>query len=215
MTGGTNGRRQTCPSFYTELARLDDRDFTAVREAERLALKNVRNPSQIGMVVTLDTDHVFSADIHPPGKDTIGKRMSIMSKNMILGQSSVVFTGPLFKNATINGNKISVEYEANSLGGGLMIKDVYGQSSGGTLKEFEIAGANGIFSSSTATINRINNPSRKHPLPFHPRCMCVMRIVWHLNILICSIMRDFRPVRLHRSINDRKPVIVCQVELLK
>jgi sialate O-acetylesterase len=145
------------PFFYAQLARYTVSDFTAVREAQRLALTNVTNPSKIGMVVTLDTDHQISTNIHPPGKDTVGKRMSLMAKNMILGQSSVVFTGPLFKNATINGNKMIVEFEANSLGGGLMIKDVYGQTSGGTLREFEIAGANGIFTSATATINQSNN----------------------------------------------------------
>ncbi|MEC0267785.1 RICIN domain-containing protein [Paenibacillus anseongense] len=145
------------PFFYTQLARLSDRDFTAVREAQRLALTSVTNPSQIGMVVTMDTDHGKSTDIHPPGKDTIGKRMFLMAKNMILGQSSVVFTGPLFKKANMNGNKISVEFEANSLGGGLMIKDVYGQTSGGSLREFEIAGMDGIFTSATAVINPLNN----------------------------------------------------------
>ncbi|MCY9656824.1 sialate O-acetylesterase [Paenibacillus anseongense] len=145
------------PFFYAQLARFKRGDFMAVREAQRLALKNVTNKTKLGMVVTLDTDLGFSNDLHPPNKDIVGKRMSLMAKNMILGQSSVVFTGPLFKSATINGNKINVEFEANSIGGGLMIKDVYGQTSGGTLKEFEIAGSNGIFTSATAVINPSNN----------------------------------------------------------
>ncbi|GGI44783.1 9-O-acetylesterase [Paenibacillus marchantiophytorum] len=145
------------PFFYAQLARNKNSDFTAVRESQRLTLTNVTNPSQIGMVVTLDTDLGFSNDIHPPGKDVIGKRMSLLAKNMVLGQSSVVFTGPLFKNATINGNKMIVEFEAKSIGGGLMIKDVYGHTSGGTLKEFEIAGSNGIFTPATAVINPSNN----------------------------------------------------------
>ncbi|OPH50388.1 hypothetical protein BC351_06915, partial [Paenibacillus ferrarius] len=145
------------PFFYAQLARFKTSDFTAVREAQRLTLTNVTNPSQIGMVVTLDTDLGFSNNIHPPGKDVIGKRMSLLAKNMILGQSSVVFTGPLFKNATINGNKMIVAFEANSLGGGLIVKDVYGNTSGGALQEFEIAGSDGIFKLATATINSTNN----------------------------------------------------------
>lgn len=145
------------PFFYTQLARHSRVDFMAVREAQRLTLKSVTNPSQIGMVVTLDTDSGITTDVHPPGKDMIGKRMSLLAKNMILGQSSVVFTGPLFKNATVNGNKISVAFEANSIGGGLMVKDVYGQTSSGALREFEIAGSDGIFKSATAVINSSNN----------------------------------------------------------
>ncbi|UKS26989.1 RICIN domain-containing protein [Paenibacillus sp. HWE-109] len=145
------------PFFYTQLARHSRADFMAVREAQRLTLKSVTNPSKIGMVVTLDTDQGIATDVHPPGKDMIGKRLSLMAKNMILGQSSAVFTGPLFKNVTINGNKMIVEFEANSLGGGLMVKDVYGQASSGALREFEIAGSDGIFTSATAVINLSNN----------------------------------------------------------
>ena len=141
------------PFLYVQLARYSGYDFTAVREAQRLALDNVNNPSNIGMVVTLDTDKGTSDNIHPLGKEIIGERMSIMADCMITGNtSSAVCSGPLFQSVIANGNTAVVKFKPCSIGSGLIVQDVYGQNSGGSLQEFEIAGSNGIFHEATATI---------------------------------------------------------------
>ncbi|WP_164821631.1 sialate O-acetylesterase [Paenibacillus koleovorans] len=141
------------PFVYAQLARYSGYDFTAVREAQRLALDNVNNPANLGMVVTIDTDKGTSDNLHPLGKETIGERMSLMMEYMISGNSSsTVYTGPLFQSANVSGNSIIVEFKPGSIGGGLAVQDVYDQNGGGSLQEFEVAGSNGIFHKATATI---------------------------------------------------------------
>ena len=149
--------RDELPFFYVQLARFRDanesnpQDLTAIRESQRKALDLVANKNNFAMVVSLDTDRDTYYDIHPSGKDILAERMHLLVRKFIFGEE-VVFSGPLFENAAINGSKIVISFKDFSIGSGLKIKDLSNQSSNNTLKEFEVCGLNGEYISANARI---------------------------------------------------------------
>jgi sialate O-acetylesterase len=98
-------------------------------------------------------------DIHPDNKKSVGERLALTAQKLIY-QENVVSNGPIFKNAEILGNKISLSFE--NLGGGLLSKD------GESLREFAIAAADKKFVWADAKIvgNKIEltNPKIDKPL---------------------------------------------------
>jgi len=142
------------PFFYAQLSRYTGRDYTQIRESQRKTLEKVKNKNNVAMVVTIDTDKGTYQNIHPLGKPEIGKRFAQAAKNIIY-KEDVVYHGPLFKEAKINGNEIIIYFKESSIGDGLIIKNPYGANDT-TLSEFEIAGETGKFVPADAYITEDN-----------------------------------------------------------
>lgn len=110
------------PFLYVQLPNFQDVNYlptesqwAEMREAQRLAL-SVPNT---GMVVTTDLGEWN--DIHPLSKKPIGERLSLAAQNMVYGDKTVVPSGPIFKTATIENNRIRLVFD--HIGGGLVSKD--------------------------------------------------------------------------------------------
>jgi sialate O-acetylesterase len=71
-------------------------------------------------------------DIHPKNKQEVGRRLALWALAKDYGRADTVFSGPMFKNSMIEGNKVRVQFD--HIGGGLKTRD------GGELKHFQIAG---------------------------------------------------------------------------
>ncbi len=145
------------PFFYVQLARYDDansfeQDLTGIREEQRKTLDRVATSENVGMVVSLDTDQNTYTDIHPAGKEILAHRLFLLAENMIFGETDVVCQGPLFESAEIEGDKIVITFRPDTIGTGLQVQDLEGQSSGGKLQEFEVCGPEGTFVPATAEI---------------------------------------------------------------
>jgi sialate O-acetylesterase len=83
------------------------------------------------MAVTIDAGEWN--DIHPLEKRIVGERLSLAARRLAYGDEKVVWSGPVYKSARIEGPDIIVEFDFT--GTGLIAKG------GGTLNQFAVAGA--------------------------------------------------------------------------
>lgn len=129
-------QRPDLPLLMVELApyKGSKPDFREVQQ--RLA----REIPGVGLVTTVDVGD--SNDIHPPNKRPVGERLALLARKQVYGED-VVASGPRFANATFPAGKAVVTF--TDLAGGLV-------ASGGVLKGFTLAGADGKFMDATATI---------------------------------------------------------------
>jgi sialate O-acetylesterase len=94
------------------------------------------------MAVTIDIGE--GADIHPLNKVDVGKRLALAAENLVYGEKDVVYSGPIYKSMTINGNKITLKFTDTD--GGLVAKSREGcLTAGSELKYFAIAGSDKKF----------------------------------------------------------------------
>lgn len=79
-------------------------DLPGIWEAqtETLTIKNT------GMAVL--TDITTLGDIHPPNKQEVGRRLALWALANTYGKKDLVYSGPLFKEAKIEGDKIRVSF---------------------------------------------------------------------------------------------------------
>ena len=97
-----------------------------------------------GMAVTTDlVDDI--KDIHPRNKSDVGNRLALWALAKDYGKKDLVYSGPLYKSMSIEGNKIRVQFA--HVGGGLKSRDAK------PLSEFRIAGADGKFVAAEAVID--------------------------------------------------------------
>lgn len=75
-------------------------------------------------------------DIHPDNKKDVGERVGLAAQKIAYNEN-IVHSGPLFKSAKVEGNKIIISFD--HIGSGLMSND------GEPLSEFAIAGADKKF----------------------------------------------------------------------
>jgi len=108
-------------------------------EAQMLATRI----NQVELVPTTDLDSHFS-NIHPSGKRTVGQRLSNLALTKVYGQTAQTWQGPLYDKLEIKGGHVVVHF-ANT-GGKLATRD------GQAPAFFEIASADGVFKTATATI---------------------------------------------------------------
>jgi len=106
-------------------------------QTKTLALKNT------GMAVTTDITNLD--DIHPRNKQDVGKRLALWALAKTYGKSNLVYSGPLYKGMTVEGDKIRITFD--HVGGGLKSRD------GKPLNWFSIAGVDGEFVEATAVID--------------------------------------------------------------
>ncbi len=108
-------------------------------EAQRMTLD--RSPNT-GMAVTVDIGDV--KDIHPKNKQDVGRRLALWALAKSYGQN-LVYSGPIYKSMTVEGNKIRLQFD--HVGSGLIASD------GKPLTYFTIAGADQKFVPATAVID--------------------------------------------------------------
>ena len=101
-----------------------------------------------GYVVTTDCGQPW--DLHPHNKDIVGHRLALWALAKTYGLPDLVYSGPLYKAAKIEGHGIRVSFD--SVGGGLTSRD------GKPLTHFEIAGADGVFVPAVARIEGADAP---------------------------------------------------------
>jgi len=93
------------------------------------------------MAVTIDIGN--PDDVHPKDKVDVGHRLALAARAIAYGED-INYSGPVFRQATPEGNAIRVWFDHHAKG--LMAK-------GGALTGFEVAGADGKFVPATATID--------------------------------------------------------------
>lgn len=112
---------QIAPYVYSG---VDSAESAFLREAQEKALQLPNT----GMVTTLDLATVFN--IHPPFKKEVGERLANIALAKDYGRN-IVYQGPVFKSAIVDGKAISVGFDFAEDG----LK-----GTGAILSEFEIAG---------------------------------------------------------------------------
>jgi len=163
------------PFYYVQLAPYDygyDRNMkgSLVRDAERLpiiweAQRNALRIPATGMAVV--TDIATLDDIHPPNKVDVGRRLALWARAKTYGEKDLVFSGPLYKSMTVEGDKARIAFEYT--GGGLVSNDNQ------PLVWFEIAGEDRTFYKAEAEIagNTVLVRSPRVPAPK------AVRFGWH------------------------------------
>lgn len=129
------------PFYYVQIAPFNYRraaDFAiGVQEAQRRTL-SVKNT---GMAVTNDIGNIN--DIHPQNKSEVGRRLSLWALNKTYA-TEIACSGPLFKNITIEGNKVICHFD-----------HAEGLNAPKGLNSFQLAGTDGKFFKANAEI--VNN----------------------------------------------------------
>jgi sialate O-acetylesterase len=118
---------------------LDDYRLPLIWEAQLDALKIANT----GMAVTTDIGDLY--DIHPRNKRDVGYRLSLWALAKTYGWKDLVYSGPLYKSMTVEGDKIRIAFE--HMGGGLISLDDH------PLTWFEVAGQDRIFFKARAKID--------------------------------------------------------------
>ena len=143
------------PFYYVQIAPYDygaTSNSELLREAQLHSLKNIPNS---GMAVTMDIATI--KNIHPPDKETVGKRLAYWALAKNYNIKDLAFSGPLYKKMMIEEDEIRLyfDYAKN----GLLAK-------GSELTNFEIAGkdrkffpALAIIENNTVTVHSFDVPT--------------------------------------------------------
>ena len=155
------------PFYFVQLAPRDYGptrvyDLPQIWEAQTSALQLPNT----GMAVTNDLVYDLK-NIHPINKLDVGKRLALWALANTYGKRGLVFSGPIYKNSEIKGDKICIYYD--HIGSGLASRD------GKPLNWFEVAGKNNKFVKAEALIDGetvvVSNPQVPAPKS--------VRFAWH------------------------------------
>lgn len=115
------------PNFMEVDYSPSESDWAQLRQSqlETLAVPNT------GMAVAIDAGEWN--DIHPLDKKDVGERLALWAEHLAYGAKDLVYSGPVYQSAKIEGNKVILSF--SSTGSGLTVKG------GGDLYYFAIAGA--------------------------------------------------------------------------
>ena len=119
------------PGFMDVQYLPSESQWASLREAQ---LKSLPVPNT-GMAVAIDLGEWN--DIHPDNKKDVGIRLALAAEKVAYAEKDIVYSGPLYQSATIDGNKIILSF--SSIGSGLVSND------GEALSQFAIAGADKKF----------------------------------------------------------------------
>lgn len=120
----------------------DTRQAAELRDAQFQTLKL----DNTGMAVTMDIGN--PKDIHPKNKQDVGRRLALwaLAKTYGMEKQVPVYSGPLYRKAKVDGNKIRISFD--HVGSGLASRD------GKDLTHFQIAGKDQQFVPATAVIEK-------------------------------------------------------------
>jgi sialate O-acetylesterase len=148
------------PFIYVQLPNFQDVQYLPEQSAWAVLregqLKTLAVPNT-GMAVAIDLGEWN--DIHPDNKKDVGVRLAISAQKVAYGEKDIVYSGPIFQAAKIEGGKINITF--SNTGTGLIAND------GEELTHFAIAGADKKFVWADAKIegnavivssNEVSNP---------------------------------------------------------
>lgn len=118
------------PGFMEYNYLPSESNWAVLRESQFKALSEPNT----AMAVAIDLGEWN--DIHPDNKKDVGERLALAAFKTAYGEE-VVYSGPLYQSANVEGNKIMVNF--SNIGSGLMAND------GEELSEFAIAGSDKKF----------------------------------------------------------------------
>lgn len=118
------------PNFMETTYLPTESNWAKMREAQRKTL----SVPHTGMAVAIDLGEWN--DIHPDNKKDVGLRLALAARKLVYHEN-IIYSGPLYESATIEGNKITVTF--SNTGSGLTTND--GEAPG----SFAIAGADKKF----------------------------------------------------------------------
>jgi len=124
--------------FY--IVQLAGQDAASNRPEVREAQATVLQIPNTGMAVATDIGE--RKNVHPKNKQDVGDRLSRIALANVYGEK-IEFSGPMYESMKVEGNSIRVNF---SHADGLMARD-------GSLKWFEIAGADGKFVAADAKVD--------------------------------------------------------------
>ncbi len=157
-------KQENLPFLYVQLPNYMEREniqaagkWPLLREAQLKALK-VPNTA---MVVAIDVGEWN--DLHPLDKQNIGIRLALAARKVAYGDRQSVAMGPIYQRMEVQGNLAILSFAHT--GSGLVSKD------GNELRDFEIAGPDGIFFDADAYIenNQVIVSSRNVAAPAQVR----------------------------------------------
>ena len=148
-------------------------------QADALAIPNT------GMVVTNDIGNV--GNIHPENKQAVGERLARIALAKTYGRNDIVYSGPTFKDMTIEGNAIRITFDHAA--SGLASRD------GKPLDWFEIIGKETDFMPATAVIDGntilLSADGVRQP--------AAMRFAWHKDAEPNLMNKEGLPARPFRA----------------
>jgi sialate O-acetylesterase len=131
-------QQPNAPFLYVQLPGFMDLNYLPMesqwarfREAQLQSLAVPRT----AMTVAIDLGEWN--DVHPDRKKEVGERLALAAQRLSYGDSAIVYSGPIFQSAKIEGNRIILSF--THMGSGLMSNDGEG------LSEFAIAGSDKKF----------------------------------------------------------------------
>lgn len=137
--------RDDLPFLYVQLPNFmeanywpSESEWAVLREAQ---LRTLQVP-YTAMAVAIDLGEWN--DIHPDNKKPIGDRLALAAEAIAYGEKDVVYSGPIYKSASVDGSKIVVTFDHT--GSGLVSFD------GEALHQFAVAGADKKFVWANAVI---------------------------------------------------------------
>jgi Domain of unknown function (DUF303). len=113
--------------------------WAELREAQAMTAQTVKNS---GLAVTIDIGN--PEDIHPTNKQDVGRRLGLIAENRVYGKKDVVYSGPVYKSMSVEGDAIRLRFD--HIQGGLEVK-------GTILRGFTIAGPDQKFVPAEAQVD--------------------------------------------------------------
>jgi sialate O-acetylesterase len=110
-----------------------------------------------GLAVAMDLADVREpGDIHPKNKRDVGERLALWALAKEYGKKGLVYSGPLYKETKVEGDKIRIVFD--SVGSGLTVASKKGfapvvKEPQGKLKRFAIAGEDKKWAWANAVID--------------------------------------------------------------
>ena len=149
------------PFYYTQLSSINRPSWPHFRDSQRRMLTRIHDS---GMAVTSDLGS--PENVHPTHKQKVGERLAYWALHDTYGKKNIVPCGPLYKNVVFRKRTAILEFEH---GEGMKSSD------GKPLREFEIAGANGLYYPAEAVVvdGKVKVSCREVKEP------CEVRYGWH------------------------------------
>jgi sialate O-acetylesterase len=174
------------PFFIVQLAAWDmDKNpapfhqWPWLREAQAMTVKTVPNTA---LAVAIDVGN--PADVHPKGKEPVGQRLALAARKLAYGETQLVASGPVFREAKAEGANMRVTF--SETGGGLVIGQAPWRAEGDTpwpadkLVGFTLAGEDQVWHDADARIDGdsviVSSPAVTRPVAVRyawansPRC---------------------------------------------